>query len=53
MEFPVCDDEVKLNFNSHVANICKNAAMQLNVLKRIGKHLDSFGNLLRSLVYYI
>ena len=51
--FIVCDDEVKLNFNSHVANICKNAAMQLNVLKRIGKHLDSFGNLLRSLVYYI
>jgi hypothetical protein len=50
----VCDDEVKLlgvtidfklNFNSHNTNICKKAARQLNVLKRIGKHLDRFGKL--------
>ena len=54
MEFPVCDDEVKLlgvtidfklNFNSYITNICKKAARQLNVLKRIGKHLDRFGKL--------
>jgi len=54
MEFPVCDDEVKLlgvtidfklNFNSYIANICKKAARQLNVLKWIGKHLDRFGKL--------
>jgi hypothetical protein len=40
----VCDDEVKLlgitidfklNFYSHIINICKKAARQLNVLKRI------------------
>ena len=50
----VCDDEVKLlgvtidfklNFNSHNTNICKKAARQLNVLTRIGKHLDRFGKL--------
>jgi hypothetical protein len=28
-----------------VANICKKAERQLNVLKRIGKHLDRFGKL--------
>jgi hypothetical protein len=40
-----CEDEVKLlgvtidfklNFNKHISNICKKAARQLNVLKRIG-----------------
>ena len=50
----VCDDEVKLlgvtidfklNFSSHITNICKKAARQLNVLKWIGKHLDRFGKL--------
>jgi hypothetical protein len=50
----VCDDEVKrlgvtidfkLNFSSHITNICKKAARQLNVLKRIGKYLDRFGKL--------
>ena len=44
-----CDDEVKLlgvtldfklNFHSQITNICKKAARQLNVLKRIGNHLN-------------
>ena len=52
-----CDDEVKLlgvifdfmlNFNSHISNICKKASQQLNVLKRIGLHL----NRLRKLTIY-
>ena len=43
-----CDDEVKLfgvtidfklDFNTHISNIWKKAARQLNVLKRIGTHL--------------
>jgi hypothetical protein len=50
----VCDGEVKrlgvtidfkLNFNSYITNICKKAARQLNVLTRIGKHLDKCGKL--------
>ena len=54
MEFSVCDDEVKLlgitidfklNFYSHIINICKKAARQLNILRWIGKHLDRFGKL--------
>ena len=49
-----CEDEVKLlgvtfvfmlNFNIHIANICKKAARQLNVMKRIGKHLNKLGRL--------
>ena len=53
-----CDEEVKLlgvtidfklNFNSHISNICKKAARQLNVLKRIGKHLNRMGKLT---IYY-
>ena len=49
-----CDDEVKLlgvtldfklNFHSHITNICKKAARQLNVLKRIGNHLNRLGKL--------
>jgi hypothetical protein len=49
-----CEDEVKLlgvtidfklNFNTHISNICKKAARQLNVLKRIGKHLNRLGKL--------
>ena len=31
--------DFKLNFDEHVSNICKKASRQLNVLKRIGKHL--------------
>ena len=31
--------DFKLNFNEHISNICKKASRQLNVLKRIGKHL--------------
>jgi hypothetical protein len=49
-----CDDEVKLlgvtldfklNFHSHITNICKKAARQLNVLKRIGNYLNRLGKL--------
>ena len=49
-----CDDEVKLlgvtidfklNFNTHIANICKKAAHQLNVLKRIGQHLNKLAKM--------
>ena len=50
-----CDEEVKLlgvnldfmlNFNSHVSYICRKASKQLNVLKRIGRHLNRLGILL-------
>ena len=53
-----CEDEVKLlgvtidfklNFNTHISNICKKAARQLNALKRIGKHLNRLGKLT---IYY-
>ena len=49
-----CEDEVKLlgvtidfklDFNSHITNICKKAARQLNVLKRIGHHLSRLSKL--------
>ena len=49
-----CEDSVKLlsvtldfqlNFNIHISNICKQASRQLNVLKRIGKHLCKLGKL--------
>ena len=33
----------QLNFNVQVSNICKRASKQLNVLKRIGKHLCRLG----------
>jgi hypothetical protein len=60
----VCDDEVKrlgvtidfkLNFNSHITNICKKAARQLNVLKWIGKHLDGqiWQTYYLSFIYYV
>jgi hypothetical protein len=48
-----CEKEVKLlgvtidcqlKFNTHISNICKKASRQLNVLKRIGKHLTTFIN---------
>ena len=44
-----CDKEVKLlgvtvdfklSFKPHISNICKKASRQLNVLNRIGKHLN-------------
>lgn len=44
-----CEDEVKLlgimidfklNFNTHISEMCKEAARQLNVLKLIGKYLN-------------
>ena len=37
--------DFKLNFDEHVSNICKKASRQLNVLKRIGKHLCKLGKL--------
>ena len=49
-----CEERVKLlgvtidfqlNFNVQVSNICKKASKQLNVLKRIGKHLCRLGKL--------
>ena len=33
------DIDFKLNFDLHIGNICKRAAQQLNILKRIGKNL--------------
>jgi hypothetical protein len=53
-----CEDEVKLlgltidfelNFNTRIANICKKASRQLNILKRIGKCLTKLGRLT---IYY-
>ena len=53
-----CDVDVKLlgvtfgfmlNFNSHISNICKKASQQLNVLKRIGLHLNRLSKLT---IYY-
>ena len=41
--------DFKLNFNEHISNICKKASRQLNVLKRIGKHLTKRGKLT---IYY-
>jgi hypothetical protein len=49
-----CEDEVKLlgvtidfklKFNTHIANTCKKASRQLNVLKRVGKYLNRRGKL--------
>ena len=37
--------DCQLKFNSHISNICKKASRQLNVLKRIGKHLTKLGRL--------
>ena len=37
--------DFKLNFDENVSNICKKASRQLNVLKRIGKHLCKLGKL--------
>jgi hypothetical protein len=46
---PIGSLDFKLNFNEHISNICKKASMQLNVLKRIGKHLTKLGKLT---IYY-
>jgi hypothetical protein len=37
--------DFELNFNTHIANICKKASRQLNILKRIGKYLTKLGRL--------
>ena len=39
------DIDYLLNFNTHISNICRKASRQLNVLKRIGKHLCKLGKL--------
>ena len=53
-----CESEVKLlgvtidymlDFNSHITNICRKAARQLNVLKRIGHMLNHVSKLT---IYY-
>ena len=50
----LCENEVKLlgvtidyqlKFNTHISEICIKASRQLNVLKRIGKHLSKLGRL--------
>jgi hypothetical protein len=50
----LCEIEVKLlgvtidcqlKFNTHISEICRKASRQLNVLKRIGKHLSKLGRL--------
>ena len=49
-----CDEEVKLvgvtidfrlNFDSHISNICRKASRQLNVLKRLGNKLCKLGKI--------
>ena len=37
--------DFQLKFNLHISNICKKASRQLNVLKRIGRHLCKLGKL--------
>jgi len=39
------DLDFMLNFNSHVSYICRKASKQLNVLKRIVRHLNRLGRL--------
>ena len=39
------DIDYRLNFNSHIGNICRKASRQLNVLKRIGKYLCKLSKL--------
>ena len=50
----LCDETVKLlgididqqlNFNQHISNLCKKAATQLNILKRIGQNLNQTNRL--------
>ena len=50
----ICEESVKLlgvtidfqlNFDQHISDICKKASRQLNVLKRIGRHLCKLGKL--------
>ena len=35
----------QLTFNTHIANICKKASRQLNVLKRVGRYLNKLDRL--------
>ena len=37
--------DFKLNFDTHISNICKKASRQLNCLKRLGKFLTRLGRL--------
>ncbi|KAK3109165.1 hypothetical protein FSP39_024510 [Pinctada imbricata] len=49
-----CDESVKLlgveidyllKFDAHISSICKKAAQQINILKRLGKHLTKLNKL--------
>ena len=49
-----CDESVKLlrveidyllKFDSHISSICRKAAQQINILKRLGKHLTKLNKL--------
>lgn len=37
--------DFQLKFDKHIANICKKASRQINVLKRVGKYLNRLGRL--------
>ena len=39
------DIDFNLSFDFHIKNICKKAAQQLNILKRIGKNLSKLNRL--------
>lgn len=39
------DIDFKLTFDSHISNICKKAAQQLNILRRIGNRLSKLNKL--------
>jgi hypothetical protein len=49
-----CEDTVKLlgididfllKFDAHISNICRKAAQQINIMKRLGKHLNKLHRL--------
>ena len=49
-----CDDSVKLlgvdldfslKFDLHISNLCRKAAQQINIMKRLGKHLNRLNRL--------
>jgi histidinol phosphatase-like PHP family hydrolase len=55
-----CEKEVKLlgvtidfmlDFNIHITNMCRKAARQLNVLKRIGYHLNRLSMCIMTIYY--
>ena len=57
-----CEKKVKLlgvtidfmlDFNFHITNMCRKAARQLNVLKRIGYHLNCLSRMTIYYSYYL